>query len=211
MHYAGDLSSSMPVGKRFTEQQETIYNIHLESFQAAVSMLKPGVPFREAHIAAATKIAEGMKALGLMKGDPAEAAETGAYALFFPCGLGHMVGLDVHNMENLGEQYVGYADDQVKSKQFGFKSLRLARPLEAGFVFTVEPGIYFIPELIDKWQAEHQFEDFICYDRLGPWRSFTGLRNELNYVMTKDGARLLGTIKKPMSLEEVYAAKSSSI
>jgi Xaa-Pro aminopeptidase len=122
-----------------------------------------------------------------------------------------MVGLDVHNMENLGEQYVGYADDQVKSKQFGFKSLRLARPLEAGFVFTVEPGIYFIPELIDKWQAEHQFEDFICYDKLGPWRSFTGLRNELNYVMTKDGARLLGTIKKPMSLEEVYAAKSSSI
>jgi Xaa-Pro aminopeptidase len=210
-HYAGDLSSSMPVGERFSERQETIYTIHLASFQAAVEKLQLGVPFREAHIAAATKIAEGMKALGLMKGDPAEAAETGAYALFFPCGLGHMVGLDVHNMENLGEQYVGYADDQVKSKQFGFKSLRLARPLEAGFVFTVEPGIYFIPELIDKWQAEHQFEDFICYDKLGPWRSFTGLRNELNYVMTKDGVRLLGTIKKPMSLEEVYAAKSSSI
>jgi Xaa-Pro aminopeptidase len=210
-HYAGDLSSSMPVGERFSERQETIYTIHLASFQAAVEKLQLGVPFREAHIAAATKIAEGMKALGLMKGDPAEAAEIGAYALFFPCGLGHMVGLDVHNMENLGEQYVGYADDQVKSKQFGFKSLRLARPLEAGFVFTVEPGIYFIPELIDKWQAEHQFEDFICYDKLGPWRSFTGLRNELNYVMTKDGARLLGTIKKPMSLEEVYAAKSSSI
>ena len=208
-HYAGDLSSSMPVGERFTDRQAEVYNIHLRSFWAAVDKLHLGTPFREAHIAAATEIARGMKELGLMKGDPAEAAETGAYALFFPCGLGHMVGLDVHNMENLGEQYVGYADGQQKSKQFGFKSLRLARPLEPGFVFTVEPGIYFIPELMDKWEAEGQFRDFICYDKLGPWRNFTGLRNELNYVMTPTGARLLGTIKKPMTIEEVYAAKTS--
>ena len=208
-HYCGDLSSSMPVGEKFTERQEVIYQIHLASFQAAVDTLKLGVPFREAHIAAATKIAEGMKGLGLMKGDPAEAAELGAYALFFPCGLGHMVGLDVHDMENLGEQYVGYAEGQVKSTRFGFKSLRFARPLEVGFVFTIEPGIYFIPELIDKWRAEHQFEDFICYDKLDAWRNFTGLRNELNYVMTRDGARRLGTVKKPMSLEEVYAAKGN--
>ena len=208
-HYCGDLSSSMPVGERFTERQEVIYQIHLASFQAAVDTLKLGVPFRVAHIAAATKIAEGMKDLGLMKGDPAEAAELGAYALFFPCGLGHMVGLDVHDMENLGERYVGYAEGQVKSTQFGFKSLRFARPQEVGFVFTIEPGIYFIPELMDKWRAEHQFEDFICYDKLGAWRNFTGLRNELNYVMTRDGARRLGTIKKPMSLEEVYAAKGN--
>jgi Xaa-Pro aminopeptidase len=208
-HYCGDLSSSMPVGEKFTERQEVIYQIHLASFQAAVDTLKLGVPFREVHIAAATKIAEGMKDLGLMKGDPAEAAELGAYALFFPCGLGHMVGLDVHDMENLGEQYVGYAEGQVKSTQFGFKSLRFARPLEVGFVFTIEPGIYFIPELMDKWRAEHQFEDFICYDKLDAWRNFTGLRNELNYVMTRDGARRLGTIKKPMSLEEVYAAKGN--
>jgi len=207
-HYAGDLSSSMPVGKRFTERQKTIYEIHLASFQAAVDTLKVGVPFRDAHIAAATKICEGMKDLGLMKGDPAEAARIGAYALFFPCGLGHMVGLDVHNMENLGEQYVGYEDGEEKSSQFGFKSLRLARKLEPGFVFTVEPGIYFIPELMDKWQAEHQFTDFICYDKLTPWRDFTGLRNELNYAVMPDGTiRQLGTIKKPMTIEEVYAAK----
>ena len=147
-----------------------------------------------------------MKSLGLMKGDPAEAAESGAYALFFPCGLGHMMGLDVHDMENLGEQYVGY-DGKPKSKQFGFKSLRLARPLEPGFVFTVEPGIYFIPELIDKWKAEKQFTDFICYEKLDAWRNFTGLRNELDYTITPDGARLLGTIKKPMTIEEVLAAK----
>lgn len=208
MHYAGDLSSSMPVSERFTERQKEIYEIHLASFYAAVDTLKVGVPFRDAHIAAATKICEGMKALGLMKGDPAEAARIGAYALFFPCGLGHMVGLDVHNMENLGEQYVGYLEGDKKSTQFGFKSLRLARPLEPGFVFTVEPGIYFIPELMDKWQAEKQFTDFINYDKLKPWRDFTGLRNELNYAVLSDGTvRLLGTIKKPMTIEEVYEAK----
>lgn len=206
-HYAGDLSSTMPVSNRFTSQQAEIYNIHLDSFQAAVDCLKPGVPFRDAHIAAATRIAEGMKSLGLMKGDPAEAAESGAYALFFPCGLGHMMGLDVHDMENLGEQYVGYGG-KPKSTQFGFKSLRLARPLEPGFVFTVEPGIYFIPELIDKWRAEKQFTDFICYEKLDAWRNFTGIRNELDYAITADGARLLGTIKKPMTISEVLAAKN---
>ena len=208
-HYCGDLSSSLPVGDAFTERQAEVYNIHLESFQAAVDNLSFGRPFRDAHVAAATKIAEGMKRLGLMKGDPADAALTGAYALFFPCGLGHMVGLDVHDMENLGEQYVGYVEGEAKSTLFGYKSLRLARPLEEGFVFTVEPGIYFIPELMDKWEAEHKFRDFICYDKLHAWRDFTGLRNELNYVMTRQGARQLGALRKPMTIEEVYEAKNA--
>ena len=208
-HYAGDLSSTMPVGDKFSERQALIYNIHLESFYAAVNALKLGEPFRNAHIAAAAKIVEGMKEIGLMKGNAQDAAESGAYALFFPCGLGHMMGLDVHDMENLGEQYVGYPEGQKKSTQFGFKSLRLARPLEPGFVFTVEPGIYFIPELIDRWKAEKQFTDFINYDKLDDWRGFTGLRNELDYVMTENGARLLGKIKKPMTIEEVMNAKNS--
>ncbi len=207
LHYAGDLSSSMPVNERFTERQELIYNICLRSFYAAVGQLKPGNPYRNAHLAAAEAIAEGMVDLGLMKGDPRDIAESGAYALVFPCGTGHMMGLDVHDMENLGEQYVGYADGMVKSKQFGFKSLRLARELEPGFVFTVEPGIYFMPELIDYWKAEGKFKEYINYDKFEAWKGFGGLRNELDYLITETGCRVLGSLKKPMTLEEVYNAK----
>ncbi len=146
--------------------------------------------------------------LGLMKGNPEDIAQSGAYALVFPCGTGHMMGLDVHDMENLGEQYVGYTGGEKKSTQFGFKSLRLSRPLEPGFVFTVEPGIYFIPELIDLWKSQGLFKDFINYDRFEAWKDFGGLRNELDYLITPDGCRVLGTIRKPMTIEEVYQAKN---
>lgn len=207
LHYSGDLSSSMPVSEKFSERQELIYNIHLRSFYAAVEQLRPGNPYRKAHLAAAEAIAEGMVDLGLMKGNPADIAESGAYALVFPCGTGHMMGLDVHDMENLGEQYVGYTGGEQKSRQFGFKSLRLSRPLEPGFVFTVEPGIYFMPELIDYWKAGRRFKEFINYDRFEEWKGFTGLRNELDYLITADGVRVLGTIQKPMTIEEVYSAR----
>jgi len=200
----------MPVSDRFTPRQEEIYRLHLRSFQAAVDQLRPGNPYRNAHLAAAEAIAEGMVDLGLMKGCPRDIAESGAYALVFPCGTGHMMGLDVHNMENLGEQYVGYAEGEKKSTQFGFKSLRLARPLEPGFVFTVEPGIYFMPELIDYWKAEGRFKEFINYDKFEAWKGFGGLRNELDYLITEDGCRVLGTLKKPMTLDEVYSAKNMS-
>ena len=209
LHYAGDLSSSMPVSERFTERQELIYNICLRAFYAAVEQLRPGNPYRNAHLAAAEAIAEGMVDLGLMKGNPRDIAESGAYALVFPCGTGHMMGLDVHDMENLGEQYVGYTDGEKKSTQFGFKSLRLSRPLEPGFVFTVEPGIYFMPELIDFWKAEGRFKEFINYERFDAWKDFGGLRNELDYLITRDGCRMLGNLQKPMTLEEVYNAKNA--
>ena len=120
-----------------------------------------------------------------------------------------MMCLDVHDMENLGEQFVGYKDGEKKSTQFGFKSLRLSRPLEPGFVFTVEPGIYFIPELIDLWKSEGKFKEYINYDKFDDWKGFTGLRNELDYLITEDGYRCLGHLKKPMTLEEVYNAKNS--
>ena len=206
-HYCGDLSSTCPVGKDFTDRQKEIFNICLSAHRAAVETLAPGVPFRDAHMAAATKIAEGMKMLGMLNGDPVEAANCGAYALFMQCGTGHMMGLDVHDMENLGEQYVGYGDYMQKSTQFGFKSLRLARPLEPGFVFTIEPGIYFIPELIDRWQAEHQFEGFFNWTEIQKWRNVGGLRNEENYMVTQDGARLLGHKRKPMTIGEILAVR----
>ena len=205
MHYSGDLSSTIPVSKHVTEQQKTIYQIALQAHQAAVAALRPGIPFKEVHLIAARTIAEGMKSIGLMKGDPDEAARSGAYALFFPCGLGHMMGLDVHDMENLGEVWVGY-NGQPKSTQFGFKSLRLARPLEPGFVFTIEPGIYFIPELIDYWRSEKRFCEFIQYDKLEAWKGFSGIRNEEDYLITPDGARRLGKYK-PMTIGEVEGMK----
>ncbi len=205
MGYAGDMSSTICVDKTFTARQKEIYDIQVAAHTAAVRALKPGVPFKEVYELSCRVICEGLKGLGIMKGDPADAVAAGAHAMFFPCGLGHMMGLDVHDMENLGEVWVGY-DGQPKSTQFGRKSLRLARPLEPGFVLTIEPGIYFIPELIDYWKAEKRFEDFINYDKLESYRDFTGLRNEEDYLITEDGARLLGK-KIPLTTEEVEALR----
>lgn len=205
MGYAGDMSSTICADKTFTTRQKEIYDIQVAAHTAAVRALKPGVPFRDVYDLSCRVICEGLKDLGLMKGDAAEAVAAGAHAMFFPCGLGHMMGLDVHDMENLGEVWVGY-DGQPKSTQFGRKSLRLARPLEPGFVLTIEPGIYFIPELIDYWKSERRFEDFINYDKLESYRDFTGLRNEEDYLITEDGARLLGK-KIPFTTEEVEALR----
>ena len=207
MGYAGDLSSTIPVDPHFTPRQREIYTIALDAHEKAVSSLKPGVPFKDIHLLACRTIASGMKDLGLMKGDVDEAVEAGAHALFFPCGTGHMMGLDVHDMENLGEKYVGY-DGAEKSTLFGLKSLRLARPLQPGFVLTVEPGIYFIPELIDQWHAEGRFTDFIDYDNVNTYRNFGGLRNEEDFLITEKGCRLLGK-PIPKSIEDVEAAKGT--
>ena len=139
-----------------------------------------------------------------MKGNVDEAVAAGAHALFLPHGLGHMMGLDVHDMENLGEVWVGY-DGQPKSTQFGFKSLRLARKLEPGFVFTVEPGIYFIPALIDDWRAKGLHKDFINYDLLETYKDFGGIRLEDDILITKDGCRFIGDKLIPYHIDEVEA------
>lgn len=205
MGYAGDMSSTICVDPKFTMRQKEIYDIQVASHLAAVEALRPGVPFKDVYELSCRVVCEGLKNLGIMKGDPAEAVEAGAHAMFYPCGLGHMMGLDVHDMENLGEVWVGY-DGQPKSTQFGRKSLRLARPLEPGFVHTIEPGIYFIPELIDLWRSQHKFEDFINYSEVDKWRDFTGLRNEEDYLITETGARRLGK-KIPLTTEEVEAMR----
>ena len=200
-HYAADLSSTVPVDPKFAERQKEIYRITLAAHEAAKRSLKPGVKHLESHLAACRKIAEGLKDLGLMKGETEEAVRRGAHALFFPCGEGHMMGLDVHDMEDLGEVYVGY-EGQPKSTQFGLKSLRLARPLQPGFVVTIEPGIYFNPHLIDQWRTEKKFPEFLDYDRIEAYKGFGGIRNEEDAVITADGYRILGK-KKPLTIEEV--------
>ena len=204
-YYCSDHTRTIPVGGKFTGRQRDIYGIVLACHDKALELARPGVTYKSVHLEVCKVLTEGLKGLGIMKGDPAEAVAVGAPAMFFPCGLGHMMGLDVHDMENLGEVWVGY-DGQPKSTQFGCKSLRLARPLEPGFVLTIEPGIYFIPELIDYWKAEKRFKDFINYDKLESYRDFTGLRNEEDYLITEDGARLLGK-KVPFTTEEVEALR----
>jgi Xaa-Pro aminopeptidase len=193
--YAGDLTSTFPVSGRFDERQKAVHDIVMRAYETAVATVAPGVPNRDVHFAAARVIFDSLKDLGIGRGDTEEALAAGAHAIVFPHGIGHMMGLDVHDMENLGEAYVGYAGEP-RSTQFGLKSLRLARPLEPGFVLTIEPGIYFIPQLIDSWRARDHLARFIDYDELDRWRDFGGMRNEEDYLVTSTGARRLGP-KKP--------------
>lgn len=200
-HYAGDITRAFPVDKTFTPRQKDIYNIVLEAEVKAIVACRPGIRYLDVHLLAARIIVDGLKAIGLMKGNTDDAVQQGAHALFFPHGLGHMIGLDVHDMEGLGEQYVGYGDMQ-RSPQFGTKYLRLARELEPGFTFTVEPGIYFIPELFDLWRSQGKFADFVHYDKLDHYRNFGGIRIEDNVLITNDGYRVLGP-PIPKTVEEV--------
>lgn len=206
MSYAGDLSSTIPVSKKFTTEQKEIYQLTLDAHQASIDALGVGIPFRNAHIAACTTIFDGLKTMGFTKGNANDAFEAGAHALFFPCGTGHMMGLDVHDMEDLGEVWVGY-DGKPKSTQFGLKSLRLAKPLQPGHVFTIEPGIYFIPELIDLWRSQKKFNEFINWKKVNSYRNFGGIRNEEDFVMTENGALLLGK-PKPKTVEEIEAIRT---
>ncbi|GGC07306.1 aminopeptidase P family protein [Dyadobacter sediminis] len=192
MHYCGDLTRTIPMGRQFTTVQKEMYEIVLYAQKSAIEACKPGILFRDVHALASLKLLEGLQSVGIIKGDPAEALSHDVHTLFFQCGLGHMMGLDVHDMENLGEQYVGYTDDLRKGTTFGWKSLRLGRALEAGFVITVEPGLYLIPTLIDRWKAENKLSQFIDYNRLEQFRNFTGIRIEDNLLITESGNRTLG-------------------
>ena len=206
MHYAGDITRTYPVARKFTIQQKEIYNIVLKALNDSIAACKPSLPYQEIHLAAAKIIASGLKDLGLMTGDVDEAVAAGAHALFFPHGLGHMLGMDVHDMEGLGEDLVGYDDKVRRSDQFGTRSLRLGRALQPGFVLTVEPGIYFIPELIDLWKAEGKFTDFVAYDKLEAYRSFGGIRIEDDVLITEKGSHVLGK-PIPKTVAEVEALR----
>lgn len=192
MHYSSDITRTTPVGGKFNRKQKDIYEIVLKANTESIKTAKPGISNRDLHLNACRIIASSLKELGLMKGDTAEAVEKGAHALFMPHGLGHMMGLDVHDMEGLGENYVGYSDEVKRSEQFGLAFLRFALPYKPGHVFTVEPGIYFIPELIGKWESEGKFKEFINYNKLADWMEIGGIRIEDDVLITEKGHKLLG-------------------
>lgn len=202
MNYCSDITRTVPVGGKFNQRQKEIYEIVLNANTAVTANSKPGVFYRDMHFLAAKTIVNGLKEVGLMKGDTDAAVAEGAHALFMPHGLGHMMGLDVHDMEGLGENYVGYNDEIKRSTQFGLAFLRLARKLETGFVVTNEPGIYFIPALIDIWKKENKFTNFINYDKLETYKDFGGIRIEDDLLITDSGCRVLGK-PIPKTVEEV--------
>ena len=207
--YASDITRTIPVGGRFSQRQKEIYAIVLDAQNKAIEAARPGVEFRNVHRLASEVLVSGLKDLGLVKGDVAEAVQAGVHTLFFQCGLGHMMGLDVHDMEGLGEDYVGYTDTIKRNPEFGWRSLRLGKGLEPGFVITVEPGLYFIGELIDRWKAERKNAEFVNYDAVEKYRDFGGIRIEDDVLITEAGSRVLGR-PIPRTIEEVEAMSSQA-
>ena len=190
--YASDITRTVPVGGRFNARQKAIYEIVLAGQQSAIKSVKPGVNFKDIHLQTARIMTDGLKDLGLMKGDTADAVAAGAHALFFPHGLGHNLGLDVHDMEDYGENNVGYGEKVERSSQFGLAYLRMARVLRPGHVMTVEPGIYFIPALFNLWRKEKKHREFIVYDAVEKFLGFGGVRIEDDVLVTEKGHKVLG-------------------
>lgn len=203
MFYASDNTRTVPVGGKFSQKQKEIYQIVLNAINGSIKLMKPGTKYFDVHLAACEIIANGMKDLGIMKGDIKEAVNKGAHALFMPHGLGHMMGLDVHDMEDLGQIYVGYDDETRPSNIFGTAFLRMGRELKKGYVLTNEPGIYFIPELIDLWKKDKKFAEYINYDKVEQYRSFGGIRLEDDILITEKSSRILGEKRIPISVEEI--------
>jgi Xaa-Pro aminopeptidase len=205
LHYASDITRTTPVGGRFNDRQRDIYEVVLKANTDTINAAKPGMSNRDLHFMACKIIASGMKDLGMMKGNIDDAVAAGAHALFMPHGLGHMMGLDVHDMESFGENFIGYSDDVKRSTQFGLAFLRFALPYKPGHVFTIEPGCYFIPELIDQWNGEGKFKDFINYDKVNTYKDFGGVRIEDDLLITEKGHKLLGK-PIPKTVSEIESA-----
>lgn len=202
-NYCSDHTRTIPVGGKFTSRQRDVYSIVLDCHDKALELARPGVTYQSVHLEVCKVLAQGLKDLGLMKGDVNEAVAAGAHALFMPHGLGHMMGIDVHDMEDLGQCYVGYDDEIRPSSQFGLASLRMGRRLQEGFVITDEPGCYFIPALIDKWKAENMHKDFLNYDAIEKFKDFGGIRLEDDILIIPGGSRFTGEKRIPITISEV--------
>jgi Xaa-Pro aminopeptidase len=203
MNYCSDFTRTVPVGGKFSGRQKDIYNIVLACNDKARELARPGVTYQQVHLEACKVLARGLKELGLMKGDVDEAVAAGAHALFMPHGLGHMMGIDVHDMEDLGQIHVGYDEETRPIAQFGTSSLRMGRRLQPGFVVTDEPGCYFIPALIDQWRAGKMHEAFLAYDKIETFKDFGGIRIEDDLLITREGATCLGDRRIPATVAEI--------
>ena len=206
LHYASDFTRTYPTSGKFTTKQREVYQIVYECNELAFSLTKPGTAYRDVHLAVARKMLEGLQALDLVHGDLDQMVADGIAGLFQPHGLGHNMGLDVHDMEDLGENYVGYDPDQQRAKQLGLGSLRMARKLVPGNVITDEPGIYFIPALIEKFKKEGLGKDYVNYSKLESYYDFGGIRLEDDVLVTPTGARRLGPKRLPIAPDDVEAA-----
>lgn len=208
MHYASDITRTTPVGGKFNSKQKDIYEIVLKANMDAINVTAPGGSNRDTHILASKVLAQGLKDLGIMKGNVEDAVMSGAHSLFMPHGIGHMLGFDVHDMEGLGENLVGYNDKVKRSDQFGLAFLRFALQYEIGHIFTVEPGIYFIPDLINLWESDNKLGEFINYQKVREYIPVGGIRIEDNVLITKSGHKVLGK-PIPKSVDEVSAVVNS--
>ena len=206
VHYASDFTRTYPTSGKFTAKQREIYQIVCDCNEFAFSMTRPGISYREVHLKTMHLMLEELRALDIVRGDVQDMVEAGIAGLFMPHGLGHNMGLDVHDMEDYGENYVGYDDDQSRSPQLGLGSLRMARKLVPSNVITDEPGIYFIPALIEKWKSEKTDQGFVNYQKLESYYDFGGIRLEDDVLVTADGARRLGKKRLPISPDDVEAA-----
>ncbi|MCI6727245.1 MAG: aminopeptidase P family protein [Bacteroidales bacterium] len=204
-HYCSDHTRTTPISGTFTQRQKDIYNIVVDCHDLALTHARPGVRWWDVHYDVCRLMTNRLKDLGLMKGDTEAAVQAGAHALFLPHGLGHAMGMDVHDMEGLGQTFVGYDQETRPSTQFGTASLRFARRLEEGHVVTDEPGIYFIPALIDLWRKEGTNAEFLCFDEIEKYKDFGGIRIEDDVLITKDGCRFLGEKRIPYHVDEVEA------
>ena len=209
--YCSDHTRTMPVNGKFTQRQLEIYSIVEACHDYVLEVAKPGVKYMDVHFAVCRMMTERLKELGLMKGDTDEAVKAGAHAMFLPHGLGHMMGMDVHDMEGLGQIFVGFDEEtRPNLEQFGTNCLRMGRRLQEGFVVTDEPGIYFIPALIDEWKASGHCKEFINYEKLETYKDFGGIRIEDDVLITKDGCRFLGTKRIPYHPAELEAFMSKN-
>ena len=210
LHYASDITRSFPVSNKFSPIQKDIYEIVLEANEVAIDMTKPHILFRDVHYHAASVITEGLQNIGVMRGNVQDSANRGAHALFFPHGLGHPLGLEIHDMESLGENNVGYNHEIKRSSQFGLSKLRFAKTLKPGMIMTIEPGIYFIPELIQHWQSRNLLQEYINYDKLEAVTNFGGIRIEDDILVTDTGSQNL-SMDIPKKISDIEMSSCGTI